>query len=410
MSSRVLVQVRVQVLLAVPQTVVSSVPSTTALCWAVELDLTPPTGAVERCPTAETGSGHCVRHLPWGESPLGNAPKVKPPNRWTGQGVSGSCRSHAGPCLTESSDGGCFCPPLSPALWVGRFKVLANTGIPPAPSVPAAVGSTVPPCLSPLESLCFEQVSFWVGVVARNRGSSGRLASGRPWTRLPAKDLAANLEERLPFLSVTVRQVRKALGRLVELGLVVREQFWQSERGRSDYWYSLAEVPTPEPAVGAQSEGVPACAPQGTPGVTVGEPRSDQTGHPFLRTLSACLSEKTRQTEVRTENRQPRAPHVDREGAASVPLAPVPLCAGEPVPPSTQGACAPSTDPVPLSTGTVPLPSASGAVGRHGSVWDRINALVALFDPASVDPVSPRAVVVGNRTLHVSDGACAPLR
>lgn len=289
----------------------------------------------------------------------------------------------------------------------------ANTGFPPAPSVLAAVGSTVPPCLSPLESLCFEQVSFWVGVVARNNGRSGRVVAGTPWTRLPACDLVSSLEERLPFLSVTVRQVRKALGRLVELGLLVREQFWQSERGRSDYWYSLAEVPTLAPSDEPDGRVAP-CAPQGTPGVTGGEPRSDQIGHPFLRTLSACLPEKTRQTEVRTEIRQPRAPHVDREGADSVPTDPVPLCAGEPVLVSAQGACAPSTDPVPrplpLPEGSVPLPSGQGGTGRHGSVWDRINALVALFDPASVEPVSPRAVVVGNRTLHVSDGACAPLR
>lgn len=308
---------------------------------------------------------------------------------------------------------------------MGRFKVPANTGFCPAPSVLAADGSTVPPCLSPLESLCFEQVSFWVGVVARNRGSSGRLASGRPWTRLPAKDLVANLKGRLPFLSVSVRQVRAALRRLVELGLLVREQFWQSERCRSDYWYSLAEVPTLAPSDEPDGRVAP-CAPQGTPGVTGGEPRSDQTGHPFLRTLSACLPEKTRQTEVRTEIRQPRASHVDRGGVVSVPPAPVPLPGGSAPLPSKSGPCAPAVTPVPLSAGEpvmhpaqgaaarsevpVPLPSWQGARGRQGSAWDRINALVARFDPATVQPVSPRAVVVGNRTLHVSDGACSPLR
>ena len=262
--------------------------------------------------------------------------------------------------LTLFSESGSHRQPLAACLRAGSLVV-----------------STVSVALTPLESLCFEQVSFWVGVVARNNGKSGRVVDGTPYTRLPASELVSNLEERFPFLSVTVRQVRKALNRLVELGLVVREQFWQ-RHWRSDYWYSLpvAEAVTPQPPTS--------------------EPRSDQNGHPLSAlSTSSTHPEQTRRTDVdeQTQNQQPQTPasRVNGEGTSAPPE------------PPTRGRI-PQDRPVP------PVANSNPLAGLQGSVRDRINALAALFDPRTVQPVSPSAVVLGNRTHRINDGACAPLR
>ncbi len=264
------------------------------------------------------------------------------------------------------------------------------------------------PSLTVLESLCFEQVSFWVGVVARNGGKSGRLVNGAPFTRLPAGDLVANLTERLPLVSLTVRQVRRALNRLVELGLVVREQFWQW-RGCSDYWYSLPEVVAG--GCTQSSESVPPVPVSVTPPSTsvtpplpTGSHPCDQNGHPFLKPLSSPPSEQTRQTDEDSDPKPQPATHkaLTREG--------------DPVPPQ-----------VPVQTVTDPLPQSPTAPSLHGhtvpsgvpqapvpgpfqSIQQRILALASRFDPASLTPVSPSAVVLNGKVHRVNDGACAPLR
>ena len=267
--------------------------------------------------------------------------------------------------------------------------------------------------LTVLESLCFQQVQFWVGVVERNRGASGRLVAGCPWTRLPAKELVANLKERLPFVSVTVRQVRKALNRLVELGLVVREQFWLPERLRSDYWYSLGAVPlvpdvgAPAPGSTVPAEGVaspsdqPAatgsevvtpCDPAGTRAVPVWEPPSDRFGNPFLKALASSQSEQTRRTDE------------DERAKAAKPLVP-PVNGADNTPPEDAASGFNSQD-----RSLTPQFISNPLAGLQGSVRERINALAAMFDPSAVKPVSPSAVVIGNRTHRVNDGATAPIR
>jgi len=266
-----------------------------------------------------------------------------------------------------SSEAGSHRQPLAACLLVGDFVV-----------------STANVSLTPLESLCFEQVSFWVGVVARNNGKSGRVVAGTPWTRLPASDFVTNLEQRLPFVSITVRQVRKALNRLVELGLVVREQLTQRD-WKSDYWYTVPDCTGALAAsdavsaadAGGKVEATPAPTQPGTAQDPGAKHRSDQNGHPYLLTPSSTLPESN-------PNPQTPASRVDGEGACA-PLEP------------------PARDVPTVITG-------NPFAGLQGSVRERINALAALFDPGTVQPVSPRAVVVGNRTLHVSDGACAPLR
>jgi hypothetical protein len=175
-----------------------------------------------------------------------------------------------------------------------------NSCVPASNSVPA---------LSALESLCLDQVRFWVGVVARNRGRSGRVVDGVPYTRLPAGDLVANLTERFPFLSVTLRQVRRALSRLVALGLVLRQQFWQSERWRSDYFYAVP---------------VPGSSPQVTPVEPLADSREVLQGQPFLKSLPSTHPVQ----EVLSHGEgQPLASPVDGRGAP-VPPAPGSLPSG----------------------------------------------------------------------------------
>lgn len=255
--------------------------------------------------------------------------------------------------------------------------------------------------LTPLESLCLAQVQFWVGVVERNQGRCGRLVDGRPFTRLPAQELVENLEERFPFLAVTVRQVRSALNKLVSLGLLVREQLWQRERWRSDYWYSLPETQR-DPGV--------------TPETPQPEQRSDLCVTPSLKTLPSPLPEKTNgpngqkraTSSVETTAEQPAASPLDVGVVAARGLQ-------EPLqqPPATRGVVTHATE-------RATPQGASGAsqgprISSLSAVVARCLELAGLpssaeFDPTAVKPVSPRGVVVGGRLLRVDDGVTSPLR
>lgn len=259
------------------------------------------------------------------------------------------------------------------------------------------------PALSALESLCLDQIRFWVGVVARNRGRSGRVVDGVPYTRLPAGELVANLTERFPFLSVTLRQVRRALSRLVELGLVVREQFWQSERWRSDYWYSV-------PAASSDSAVESGVAESATPEMPVVASSGVPLGSPSLTPLSGCLPD---------ENRASRVPVLVGVSAVA-PCEPTASCptAGQPTA-LTREEPAPAGRPcvVPSASPLLPTPAISASYGPRaslhspqGAVWARIRALAAAFDPSQLEVVSPSAVVVGGRVRRIADGACTPLR
>lgn len=360
------------------------------------LDLTPLPTAVEPCVIVESPSHTCR-----GSASASEPPKGETPHRLESVGGLGTLRLARDPCLIERIEG---CPrrqPFVPAHGVGRFLVSACS---------AVVAGDLPPSLSALESLCLDQIRFWVGVVARNGGRSGRVVEGVPFTRLPAGDLVDHLTERFPFLSVTLRQVRRALRRLVELGLVVREQFWQSERWRSDYWYSV-------PSGGD---------PQVTPRERVAASSGGGSGRPSLTPLPASLpDEDSGQVGVRVSDGDPEvavacvmatdAPTANSQTALtgespSVPRV-VPVSASLPTAPAAAGTApsqAPSALPAPAVAGR--CPSLAPAAPAARSAWDRINALAAAFVPSALEPVSPSAVVIGGRVRRISDGACSPLR
>jgi len=96
------------------------------------------------------------------------------------------------------------------------------------------------PLTNPLDALLLPRVLRWVAVVFRQKSKCGYLdAQGRPWTRLPAKDLVEQLEEE-DQLSVSTRTVQRSLERLVEAGYLTRLQrtkWW----GQRDYWYSWTD-------------------------------------------------------------------------------------------------------------------------------------------------------------------------
>lgn len=94
---------------------------------------------------------------------------------------------------------------------------------------------------NPLDALLLPRVLRWVAVVFRQKSKCGHLdaADGRPWSRIPAKDLAAQLE-REEGLTVTVRRIQRSLERLVEEGHLARCQrtkWW----GQRDFWYSWSD-------------------------------------------------------------------------------------------------------------------------------------------------------------------------
>jgi hypothetical protein len=153
---------------------------------------------------------------------------------------------------------------------------------------------TPQPLTNPLDALLLPRVQRWVAVVFRQKSKCGHLeADGRPWTRLPAKDLVAQLE-REEGLEVTVRRVQRSLERLVEAGYLVRQQrtkWW----GQRDYWYSWPDeewaLQQHRPTAVARSSSVSA---QGVP------KRRSEASPPSVQVLDTPLNNQTSLKAERT--------------------------------------------------------------------------------------------------------------
>ena len=99
---------------------------------------------------------------------------------------------------------------------------------------------TQQPITNLLDAVLLPRVLRWVAVVFRQNKQCGQLdPDGRPWTRIPAKDLASQFE-REDGVEVSVRRIQRSLERLVEAGYLVRRQRtkWFGQR---DYWYSWTD-------------------------------------------------------------------------------------------------------------------------------------------------------------------------
>ena len=99
---------------------------------------------------------------------------------------------------------------------------------------------TKQPITNLLDAVLLPRVLRWVAVVFRQNKQCGQLdPDGRPWTRIPAKDLAAQFE-REDGVEVSVRRIQRSLERLVEAGYLARRQRtkWFGQR---DYWYSWTD-------------------------------------------------------------------------------------------------------------------------------------------------------------------------
>ena len=95
------------------------------------------------------------------------------------------------------------------------------------------------PLTNPLDALLLKRVRCWIEVVFRQKTRCGQLdADGRPWSRIPASDLARQLEEQ-DGLEVSVRRIQWSLARLADAGYLERQQrgIW-----RRDFWYSFADA------------------------------------------------------------------------------------------------------------------------------------------------------------------------
>ena len=90
-----------------------------------------------------------------------------------------------------------------------------------------------------LDAFLLGRVRRWIEVVFRQKSPCGQLdADGRPWTRLPAKDLVRQLE-REEGVTVSVRRIQRSLARLAEAGYLARQQrgIW-----KRDFWYSFPDT------------------------------------------------------------------------------------------------------------------------------------------------------------------------
>ena len=282
--------------------------------------------------------------------------------------------------------------------------------------------------LSCLESLCYEQISFWVGVVAKNGGRSGRVVAGTPWTRLTASDFVRLLGDRFPMLAVSERQVRYALNRLVDLGLVLREKFWQSECFRSHSWWALRAVGACPDAVGADGAvGDDSLGHPGHPGGAVGAcpdaVGADSLGHPVRSVTPVAPPLLSRTATGVTPNLKPLPSSSDLHSNQVIRSE---LTKGDPGHGHGHGHGVEFGHPLGHpGCPDAPLPRDPalghghpvGAIGPHcpvghsqGGIWARIHALASSFCPDAVDSVSPSGVIVRGRLLRVDDGACAPLR
>ena len=132
------------------------------------------------------------------------------------------------------------------------------------------------------------RVLRWIAVVFRQKSKCGHLdaADGRPWSRIPAKDLAEQLE-REEGLEVSVRRIQRSLSRLVEDGHLARCQrtkWW----GQRDFWYSWSDeewaLQQHRPTAVARSSSV---SPQGA------RKQRSEASVPTVQVLSTPLPNKT---------------------------------------------------------------------------------------------------------------------
>ena len=185
------------------------------------------------------------------------------------------------------------------------------------------------PLTNPLDALVLPRVLRWVAVVFRQRTKCGHLdrSDGRPWTRLPAKDLAAQLE-REEGLEVSVRRVQRSLERLVEDGHLARCQrtkWW----GQRDYWYSWSDAEWE-----LQQHRPTALFRGGSASVTPqsGSNRRPEASAASVQVLSTPLhSQTTEKTERETASRfDEESPCVPLQGAGKGGGGPVPAKASKP--------------------------------------------------------------------------------
>ena len=278
--------------------------------------------------------------------------------------------------------------------------------------------------LTSTEALVASQLTYWVQKALDGLGGKED-SDGNRWSWLSASDLRDRLLRRF-YTDLTEHSLYRVLRSLVAKGWFVRAQLLYSTHRNSTYFYRFG--PNHPDAHGGTQVPLPTCLPEAPRPVQQGDSRGvtevetaaeqeRQQGVSVLYTPSICSKGLTKNpskglskaadaakavkrttSSGKPATQQPAAGPLDREDSCATPQVP------------SQGAPAPlpQVEPTRPLQGRTDLPGVPQAPFQ--SVQQRILALVARFDPASLTPVSPSAVVLNGKVHRVDDGACSPLR
>lgn len=257
--------------------------------------------------------------------------------------------------------------------------------------------------LTSTEALVASQLTYWVQKALDGLGGKED-SDGNRWSWLSASDLRDRLLRRF-YTDLTEHSLYRVLRSLVAKGWFVRAQLLYSTHRNSTYFYRFG--PNHPDANKGDSRGVTeveaAAEQERQHGVSVlytpsisskGLPKNPSKG--LSKAADAAKPVKRTTSSDKPATQQPAASPLDREDSCATPQVP------------SQVVTAPSPQVQPelsLQGHTVP----SGVASR-GTVWERVRALTAQFNPASLAPVSPSAVVLNGKVHRVDDGACSPLR
>jgi hypothetical protein len=229
--------------------------------------------------------------------------------------------------------------------------------------------------LKPVDLACLQVLRrFWH--VAR-RGKGGRIIDGVPWIRVTAADMVGYFARE--GVSVSEVTVSRSLRRLELASRCRRKQLFLS-RWDHRYWYAPSSWDGQNDHSGESENDLPLEISQ-----------SNQKS----KTVSPILADQWEDPESSVQPLEGINPVLsgvqEAQGALSLSMD------GEIHRSNVLVACEGSWRPQQDDAGT-------------GSVWQRVRALAAQFDPSKLETVSPRVVVVGGQVLRVDDGATSPLR
>ena len=279
-------------------------------------------------------------------------------------------------------------------------------------STPARFTVSTTVSLTPTEALVASQLSYWVQKALDGLGGKED-SDGKRWSWLSASDLRQRLLRRF-YTDLTEHSLYRVLRSLVSKGWFVRAQLLYSTHRNSTYFYRFGPAHPSATAPTVTSD----CPEVKTPAFTGSHPGVSLLNTPSIsskvltKSLSkgpskgAAAAEAT--TAVVTSSPEPKAQQpatLDTGRSITEPQ----KAPEDTATPQMLGSIARPVE-TPLVSSESPLANPSHLSSQARSVWERVQALAASFDPSKVEAVSPRGVVSGGKLLRVNDGLCSPLR